>query len=277
MSHHHRWGAILLGMCLLFGGQTAVFAQEPTPEPIPLTVVVEAEDSLWSIAVNAGLTLDELLALNDLTETAVIQPGQTLIVGYLTPTAVSPTITAPAATLLPPTPRVRPTAVPPPLTGLCLLAFDDANGNGLYEGGESKRASVAFTVYSEQAVLLNYVTDGESEPHCVTNLPPGAYTITRSRTSDERLTTPGERGILINSGAMVEMQFGSTTDPSVAIGNAQMQPEPVTLGDGEASMTPTPTTTAVSTQSPRQNTAVWIGSGLLLIAALFFIINRSRQ
>ena len=100
-----RWlAAWLLGGALL--GGAAVLAQtDPTPMPIPtptietptplptlpftwisptpdetgvISVIVQPGESLWIIAARAGLTLPELLALNNLTEADVINPGDVL-------------------------------------------------------------------------------------------------------------------------------------------------------------------------------------------------------
>jgi LysM repeat protein len=103
----------------------------PTPTPI-LTHVVRSGQTLWDIALTYGLTLDELLAYNNLTPDSLLQIGQELRVRPFppTPTATTmPTVTiAPSpqaereATAVsstptptaPPRPITTPTPIPPP-------------------------------------------------------------------------------------------------------------------------------------------------------------------
>src|SRR5690606_21909058 len=56
------------------------------PEPTaPTTYIVQANDSLWSIAARTGTTVEDLLAWNELTEQDIIQPGDELIIVPPTP------------------------------------------------------------------------------------------------------------------------------------------------------------------------------------------------
>ena len=95
-------------------GPTNTLAPTPTPGPTitplagtPTTYVVQDGDTLAGIAKQLGLTLDQIQALNDITDTDFILSGQILIVGVVTVTPTpSPTITlhptgtpAPTATI----------------------------------------------------------------------------------------------------------------------------------------------------------------------------------
>ncbi|UCG25098.1 MAG: LysM peptidoglycan-binding domain-containing protein [Chloroflexota bacterium] len=75
--------------------------QEPPPTPTPPTHhVVREGQSLWLIAALYSLTLEELMALNELTTESVIRAGDQLLIRHLpTATPVPPTSTpAPQAT-----------------------------------------------------------------------------------------------------------------------------------------------------------------------------------
>lgn len=59
----------------------------PGPTPTPdadgvIKVQVQPGDSLWAIAARAGLTLDELLELNNMSKDEFLTTGQTIIIGY---------------------------------------------------------------------------------------------------------------------------------------------------------------------------------------------------
>jgi LysM repeat protein len=75
-----------------------------------IRVTVQQDDSLWSIAARAGITIPDLLALNNLSEDVVLRPGDTLIVSKVTPPA-TPTSDIPTPT--PQLPTATPTIVKP--------------------------------------------------------------------------------------------------------------------------------------------------------------------
>jgi LysM repeat protein len=111
------------------GTPTPTITPLPTPTPRPdgsIVHVVQAGDTLFGIARQYGVSLDDLYRLNHLTAQSILELGQTLIVKTATPTAapptvtytpsVTPTATPPTPTLPPPTPppTVQPTPLPPP-------------------------------------------------------------------------------------------------------------------------------------------------------------------
>jgi hypothetical protein len=252
-----RWLAVwLLGGALV--GAAAVAAQtvaaqtDPTPMPIPtptietptplptlpftwisptpdetgaITVIVQPGESLWIIAARAGLTLPELLAMNNLTEADVINPGDVLLIGQGIPGGATPE----AGTPLAGTPGGSPTPTLPPPTlrptetraeaAICLLAFDDLNRDGIHDAGEPLRAGVAFTIYNTEAVVANYISDGVSEPKCLRGLLPGEYRVTRSIASGEVLTTSGDWALSLTAGSELRQEFGSVIGAAGDVAN----------------------------------------------------------
>ena len=68
-------------------------APPPTPTP-PIHHIVRSGDSLWNIAAIHGLTIDELMTLNNLTQESVIHVGDELLISFPTPTALPTEIPA---------------------------------------------------------------------------------------------------------------------------------------------------------------------------------------
>lgn len=191
-------------------------AGAPTATPDAEGVIYyEAQDgdSYWSIAARHELTIDEIYELNNAGEGDFVQPGELIVIGHAeppaTPTAEGEEAAAePTATSAPPTA----TPTPAPQTGeVCLVAYEDDNQNGQRDAGESLKGSVAFSIYDGQEVLVNYVTDGNSEPYCI-ELDNGNYRITRSSQPNETLTTDGEWAISVTAGSEQDFEFGSYTD-----------------------------------------------------------------
>lgn len=238
--------------------------------------VVRPNDTLWAVAIRAGLSLTDLLDLNNLTEDALIQPGDRLIVGFGEPPATmtpeaSPT---PVVTREPPTPTV--TRLAPPVTALCLVAFSDANGSGERDPSEPLQAGVAFTVFTAESVVANYVTDGVSEPYCLTDLSPGNYQVTRSVGREETLTNSGNRTVLLAAGDQVMLGFGGLLGPTPAPTETAVSPSETAAPIGSNStntLVGTPSSTSVNRIQP-----ILIGAGILigisLIGAAVFISRR---
>lgn len=251
----------------------------PTPDETgAIIVIVQPGDSMWVIAARAGISLPELLALNDLTEESIITPGDELIVGYVTPEISAPEAITPTVTLPPPTPRPTATRAE---AAVCLSAFDDLDRNGIHDGGEPLRAGVAFTIYNTRAVVANYITDGRTEPKCLGGLEPGEYRITRSVVPGEILTTSGDWSLTLTAGSELRQAFGSyvsaaqTTTPAAAALST-----PVAAGSPVApSQPPATSETGSGAILPRLLGVVvlFLGGLLLLGAVLILLIRQSRN
>ncbi len=287
----HRWYLVfVVSLSAFLWAHTAapLLAQDlPTATPDEAGVIyaiVQPNDTMWAIAARSGITLQQLLEYNGLRETDFIQPGQKLIIGYGAPVA-TPTADAtptPTATLPPPSPRApSPT---PPLTAVCLAAFQDSNSNGLPDIDETLQADVAFTVYTDEAVAANYVTDGVSEPVCIP-LVPGRYQITRSIAPGERLTSSNNEAVILNQGDILYLSFGGLRESPTAVAPApSVVPSVLETPSGntavvgaDVSMSPTPTSIGGqpgSTVSLIPLVAVIIGGLLLTLAAIFFVRAR---
>jgi LysM repeat protein len=69
----------------------------PLPSPTPLFYVVQEGDVLFNIALEFGVSVAELQAVNNLTDAATILPGQSLLIpqeGNTPPTATAPPVAA---------------------------------------------------------------------------------------------------------------------------------------------------------------------------------------
>lgn len=235
---------LLLAAALLTHSHPVLAQENPTPTPDTegnIFVIVQPNDSLWAIAARAGIPLAELLALNNMTESSIIAPGDRLLIGRVEP-AATPTepLPPPSPTATRPPPPPTATAVPPPPTAICLKAFADLNRDGKHNAGEPFKASVAFTIFTQQAVVANYVTDVASEPYCLQNLAPGDYHITRSIGQGEMLTTQGDWTISLAPGNVIELAFGSYTavtpivTPIQSVNRATPAPQTANGGNGRS-------------------------------------------
>ena len=260
----------------------------PTLVPAGLTATPDSEgiiyvevfpnDSLSSVAARGGITLAQLLELNGLTQTSIIHPGDQLIVGFAPPPATDTAepVTPPSTATRPP-PTATNTAVPSPRTALCLTAFDDANENGTYEAGEGLKTAVAFTIFNDNAVVGNLISDGLSESQCL-DLEPGTYQVTRSTRPGESLTTEGNGIVILGRGDVVQLAFGSiTAPPPPGIQPIASNEEAATAVPSVASTPSTPVSATVPTSGVF--TPGFIGGiilALLLAGGFILWLVRSR-
>jgi LysM repeat protein len=256
----------------------------PTPDAAGvITLVVQPNESLWAIAARAGLSLADLLALNGLTENDIIQPGDVLIIGYGTPNGGLLTVEEQTPTPTLPPPTLRPTQTSP-RAAICISAFEDSDQDMVHDPGEPLRAGVAFTIYNATEVVANYITDGFSEPACIEDLAPGQYSVTRSISPGELLTTDGNWALTLTAGSMLQQAFGSVmrSQAGAAVqGVATQASGTPAAGNPTAAASGGPAVAAVGDQPPPVRSlavALAVGGGLLLIAAvLIFLFRQARR
>jgi hypothetical protein len=124
-----------------------------------------------------------------------------------TPTA-TPVHTATA------TPTNTPTATPVPLTGsVCVLSFDDRNGNRVRDPGEPLLPYAVFTLSDAHHVLGTYSTNGLNEPYCFGELEPVVYFVSEMNPPGYGSTTHDSWGISLRNAATINLEFGNKTEP----------------------------------------------------------------
>ena len=278
---------------------------------------VQAGDSIWGVAARAGITLDEILELNNLSRNAVVKAGDLLLVrrtesaqAAVAPTAESETATTTddgtattddtggeeaavegdgvdnADEAVAEEAAAEPTAVPEPTataapTGgtICLRAFDDTNKDGVLGAGEALRSGVAIAVANGESVVSNYITNG-GEPFCIEGLATGAYRVTRSFTDGEVSTTAADWAISLVDGSNMSIDFGSTIDTSASAEVAN-----VTEAESESASTdtnPEEVTPDGEEATGETNWVNWIvgiivGVALLLLVGVGLVVFSARR
>jgi len=210
----------------------------PTPGPDGnIVYTVQAGDTGWSIAANAGLTLAQLQTLNPNANLGLLFVGQTLVIGQGQPSqptaAPQPTADPNAATA---TPEAQPTAAPTqpaPATEvavtnagkMCVRLYDDVNGNALRDVNETPLAGGQLTLLDAAtgAPLQTHTTVAgaiETWPeHCFENLAPGVYTIASAPPAGYNPTTANNAQLEVLANQSVNIEFGAQVGSGGAVTN----------------------------------------------------------
>jgi len=198
-----------------------VQARAAIPQPRSITRsdgsmvhIVQAGDTPFGIALAYGVSLDQIMQLNNLKTGDFLQIGQELLIkGPVNPPTPTPKPQQTATSAAP-----QPTAIAAVLApgGLCVQAFNDRNGNGLYDGNEELVANIKFTVWAGDKEVAAYTTTGVNEPHCFAKLSPRTYMVRIESPKGYMPTTDEVVGVALVSGQMAPVSFGVKTGNSPA-------------------------------------------------------------
>lgn len=199
--------------------------QAPTPFPTPtpdaagqIIYQVQEGDTAWRIAAIAGISLQELYALNGLESTDFITPGMQLVLGTGGPT--QPT----AAPGLEPTATVI-EASPTPEQGsgeICALLFEDANGNARLDEGETALPGGQISVVDALGQLMGEgptiaeAAEADLVGLCFAELDQGDYNVSGAVPEGFNPTTSMNAPVRLNPGEVKYVEFGA--QPGAAIG-----------------------------------------------------------
>jgi hypothetical protein len=219
-STRSRLYAVILITSLVIGGamifttgalvRAAPEAQVPiyTPTPGPdgrIIWVVKENDTLLSISLITGVPVDKLKELNKMTDD-VIRVGQQLVIGLSGPALITPTA-GPSPT---PTPLL-PTPTPKPGVGeICVILFDDSNGDAIREETEASIPGGAISVNNRSgSVSLTVDTTAGTEHYCFKDIAEGDYTISAAAPEGYNATTIGSSSIQLRAGDQTYIDFGA--------------------------------------------------------------------
>jgi LysM repeat protein len=194
----------------------------PTPEPDGRIIyIVKANDTLLGISLVTGVPVDKLRALNNLTSDTIFE-GQKLLLGLAGPVEVTPTV-GPTPT---PTP-VLPTPSPRPGQGtLCILLFNDVNGDSIRQESEPSIPEGAISFGNRAGTVSQAVTSSAGAEHqCFSDLPEGTYTISVAVPEGYNPTTETDYELPLKAGDETYINFGAQAN-SQTLAEAPVIPAP---------------------------------------------------
>lgn len=214
-------GLLLFGMWL--PASAAPVRQQIIPTSTPgldgrILYIAVAGDNCTRVAALNSISIDQLRQLNkNLDEACTIIEGQEYLVGIVS-VAGTPTV-GPS-----PTPGL-PTATPTPLTGtteVCVLLYEDLNGNALREETETAVAGGAVSVTEnngEYSAAQDTIIPTDPEAYqgiCFSDVPEGSYNITVGIPDNYNPTTDLNSSLVVKAGDRAEVPFGVQSKDIVA-------------------------------------------------------------
>jgi len=195
-------------------------AQQPVTTPTAgpdgrIVYIVQPGDSCFRVTAINGITLDQLRALNpQLDDNCTLIVGTELVLGLAGPAPASPAPGGPTPTTIPPT--ITPT---PPVgaTEICVLLYEDANGNALREetelGIEGGAVSVTNTAgtYSRQDTTVSEIDPDTEEPlqTCFEDVPEGEYNVSVAVPDNYNPTMEMTSSFFVKAGDQAFIAFGA--------------------------------------------------------------------
>jgi hypothetical protein len=209
-------GALLLLMAQVpAAASTSDQAAFPSPTPGPdgrIIYIVQANDSCIRISLLYGVSVEYIRTSNNLDENCTIYEGQKLLIGVGGPS--NPTET--------PGPSPTPTAVlPTPTPGVggsaqvCVLVYDDANGDALRQTNEGAIAGAAISLTSTDGTYSQTITSVINpdptayQGMCFDNVPPGDYNVSAAAPDGYNPTIDMSTTVSINPGDTASVDFGA--------------------------------------------------------------------
>lgn len=189
--------------------------QTPTPNEVgQIIYTVQEGDTCTRIFLLTGVSIEQIVALNDLSEDCEIFPSQQLILGQVDPVAD-----------IPEDPQVDPDDDPdseppveePELEGegeICVVLYEDLDGNQMRSQNELFLAGGVVSVnnrvgtYSETKETIGG-NPALVDPVCFENVPEGEYNISMGIPEGYNATTSVNYALTVSAGDTIVIDFGA--------------------------------------------------------------------
>jgi hypothetical protein len=228
----------LAGMLLLWS-QVPVAASPagqagiPSPTPGPdgrIMYTVKAGDTCVQLSLLYGVSVEYIRTTNLLDENCTLRAGKPIMLGVGGPSIASPTpgalpTSTPAAPT--PTPGVSGTAE------ICVLVYDDANGDALRQATEGAIAGAAISLTSLDGTYsqnLTSVINPDSTVYqgmCFANVPPGKYNVSAAAPDEYNPTINLTTSVEVIPGDVAYVDFGAQSKTVAEASNPSKSPSPL--------------------------------------------------
>ena len=212
-------GLLLFGLWLPAGAAPQAQQEVPTPTPGDdgrIIYVVQPGDSCFRVAALMKITVEQLRQLNSkLDENCTLTEGQELLIGVVSVATATAPVSVAAGT---------PTVTPTPLSGLtevCVLLFNDQNGDAMRQDTEPAVAGGAVSVTEingKYSASLDTVIPADPTVYqgiCFSNVPEGTYNVTVAIPDNYNPTMELSYSLKVSAGDRAFVDFGAQSQDVV--------------------------------------------------------------
>ena len=186
--------------------QRQILIYTPTPGPDGRIIwIVKANETLLSISLITGIPVDKIKDLNNLTSDTIYE-GQQLLIGLAGP----PEITVTAGPTATPTPLLPTPSLRPGTGNLCVLLFDDRNGDSIRQEDEPSIPDGAISISNRTGSVSETAKTGAGlDAQCYENLPEGEYSLSVAVPAGYNPTTETSFVLALKPGDETYVNFGA--------------------------------------------------------------------
>jgi hypothetical protein len=209
--------------------------QSAFPSPTPqangqIIYIVKAGDTCEYISLMYGVSLEYLRATNNLDASCTLREGQKLTLGIGAAAAASPT---PGPS---PTPTEAPPTVTPGVGGMaqvCVLVYDDINGDGLRQSTEVAVAGAAVSLTSldgSYSKTITTVINPDATAYqgtCFTDVPMGQYNVSAAAPDGYNPTINLTSKVVVSAGDIAYIDYGAQLKTVINPGNPSDKRSPL--------------------------------------------------
>ncbi len=172
--------------------------------------VIRPGDTLFALALQYGVPVDQIMALNGLTDESQVKIGQELIIALAAPRAVPPPVVAatPIVAVGGPSGSGRGT--------VCVQVFEDADADGRWLVAEGPVASSGLHLIVTDAqgnTVADYVVAETTPDSCVADLPATTYRVETQPPSGYVATMPTRWAIALPGDTQIDLNLGVRAAP----------------------------------------------------------------
>jgi len=212
-------------------GDPQVAYPSPTPGPDGRIIyIVKAGNTCEQISLMYGVSLEYLRTTNQLDANCFLREGQQLMLGVGGPSAASPT----------PGPSPIPTAALPTATPgaggiaeVCVLVYDDVNGDGLRQTTEKAIPSAAISLTSLDGAYSQTLTTAINpdatayQGMCFTNVPMGQYNVSAAAPDGYNPTINLTSSVDVTAGDIAYIGYGAQFKTAAEANIPENKPSPL--------------------------------------------------